>query len=498
VRVLLFDELREAWLGESRDHRIALGSIVVIAIALRLLYLAQPIRYDEAVTYLLFVRQPWSEALSSYVYPNNHLFHTLLAKASITVFGDAPWALRLPAFAAGTLLVVATYAVARALYGGRVALFAAAIVASSGVLVLYSTNARGYMIVALAFLLLILAIIRLTRGAAPSQWLMFATIAALGLWTIPVMLYPLGVVCVWFALNTLIADRRDDLRRMGIALGLAAGLTLLAYSPVMSAAGIGAITRNRFVAPTGWYEFFTQLPPSLGEALRSWSLGVPPIVSLTLLACSVVAVARHTAISSLSLRVNIVLATYVWCAWLLVVTHRAPFPRVWIWFLPIAASLAAAGAVLLLERWPRTQRMIQQRAPTLAVAFALGAATSVILSSAVLTTRDTGTYRDAPVAAAELSRLLRPGDRVLAAIPTNAPLEYYLDKHGVHPIHLSLDERSAQRILVVVDAAEGQTLPRVVGQSEVRDSTRFAPPVEIAAFSASRLVMFERRNVSTK
>src|SRR5688500_2353889 len=164
---------------------------------MRLLYLAQPMRYDEAVTYMYFVRLPWSEAVSTYTYPNNHVFHTLLAKASVSVFGNSPWALRLPALLAGLLLVPATYAVARAIYGSRAALVAAALVATSGMLVLYSTNARGYSLVALAFLLLLLLAMRLLAGAPTRLWITFAIIAALGLWTIPVMLYPLGTVAVW-------------------------------------------------------------------------------------------------------------------------------------------------------------------------------------------------------------------------------------------------------------------------------------------------------------
>lgn len=494
--MLLFDELREAWRSESRDHRVALFIIAVIAINLRALYLRQVMRYDEAVTYMYFVKPPWFEALSTYTYPNNHLFHTLLAKASVTVFGNSPWALRLPAFLAGVLLVPATYAVARAFYGARAALIAAAIVASSGVLVLYSTNARGYTIVVLAFLLLVLSAIRLQRGAGIGQWIAFSVIAALGLWTIPVMLYPLGTVAVWLALSLWLDGKRAEIRRLAIALGGAGALALLLYLPVISRSGVGAITRNKFVAPSGWYEFFSQLPATLGEALRSWSLGIPPLVSLALLACALFALRYHATVSRF--RVNIALAAYVWSAWLLVVNHRAPFARVWLWFLPIAAALAAAGAVLLFERWPRTRRFIEQRTPALAVAWGLGAAMSIVLSFAVLLTRDTGTYRDAEQAAIALKAVLQPTDRVLAGLPTNGPLEYYFDRVGVNRAHLLMPERSARRIFVVVDQAEGQSLRGLVARSVVRDPARFAPPTVIASFPTSQVLMFQRRDVPAK
>jgi 4-amino-4-deoxy-L-arabinose transferase-like glycosyltransferase len=500
--LLLFDELREAWRSESRDHRMALLSIAIIAVGLRLRYLDQPMRYDESVTYLYFVKQSWPDALSLYTYPSNHLFHTLLAKLSVTAFGSAPWALRLPAFLAGLLVVAATYAVARALYNARAALFAAAIVASSGVMVLYSTNARGYSLVILAFLVLVLLAIRLQRGARSDYWILFAVIAALGLWTIPVMLYPLAAVSAWIALSFLIDGKRAELRRLAIALGVTAGLTILAYSPVISREGIAAIVANKFVVPSNWYDFFEQLQSVGWQALRSWSLGIPPLVSIALLCLAIVALWRHASISQV--RANIVLAAFITTAWLLVVNHRAPFARVFLWLLPVAATVTGAGAIRLSQRWPRVDRFFLQRTPTLAIAFTVAAATSVALSRAVLLSRDTGAFRDAEQAATLLSRVLKPGDLVLAELPTNAPLAYYFDRLGVPPAYLSLDarsardERSARRVVVVVNRDEGQTLASLIGRSEVRDTTRFAPTAILANLPALTIVMFQRRDASAK
>ena len=494
--MLLVDELREAWHSEPRNHRVALLIILAIGVVLRAAHLAQPIRYDEAVTYMFFVRHPWSDALSLYTYPNNHLFHTLLAKISVSAFGNSPWALRAPAFIAGVLIIPAAYAVTRLLYRGRAALFAAAIVASSGVLTLYSTNARGYSLVVLAFLLLVLCGIRVLSDAGSAPWFTFAVVAALGLWTVPVMLFPLGAVALWLALSLLVGDRGAELRRLAVALGVAIGLALLAYSPVIAREGLGAITRNRFVASVGWYEFFEQLPPTIREALLSWSLGIPPLVSLALAACAVVALRRHASLSRFP--IGIPLAAFAWCAWLLVVNHRAPFPRVWLWLFPVAAGLAGAGIARIMEQRPRARVILEQRAEVFAIAFAFAAALSVAMSRSVLKTRDTGTFPDARQAAAALSRVLQPGDRVLAAIPSNAPLSYYLDKLGVSESYLTADERRARRVIVVVNQSEGQTLNDLAARSSLGDSGRFQPPTAIARFSASLIVLFERRDATTK
>lgn len=491
--MLLIHELRDAWAHESRDHRYALVAIVALGALLRAIHLAQPMRYDEAVTYMYFVRLDWADALSTYTYPNNHLFHTALAKAAASVFGSSPAALRLPAFLAGIVLPLATYVMVRLLYEGRAALVASALIATSGTLVMYSANARGYTIVALAFTLLVIQAIRLMRAPESHGWITFAAIATLGLWAIPVMLYPLGTVVIWFILNALLEGRSRDLRRLWIALTITGIATAALYAPVITREGLAAITRNRFVAPMGWYAFLGELPRTLREALSSWSLGVPPVFSVLLLAAAAVALRRHRLLARQ--RAGLPLAAFVWCSWLLVVNHRAPFPRTWLWLLPLVAALASCGMLLVLPRWSSAKDWVATRTPILAVAIAVGIGISVAMSRAVVRTTDTGTYHDAAAAVARLAAELQPGDRILAAIPSNAPLMYYMHRAGLSLSHLTLDERDARRIVAVVDAAEGQRLDDVIARSLARDTTTFGPPQVLARFPSSALVLFRRRDV---
>ena len=494
--MLLVDELRDAWREETRDHRVALVVICVIGAALRLAHLAQPMRYDEAVTYLYFVKRPITESLSVYTYPNNHLFHTLLAKVAVELFGGAPWVLRLPALVAGILVVPASYAVTRQLYDGRAALVATAIVAYSGTLTLYSTNARGYSILVLAFLLLVLVGARLLRHGSAAGWVAFAVIAALGLWTVPVMLFPLGAVALWLALCLLVEQRRGDLRRLAATLAASGMLAAIGYAPVIAREGLGAITRNRFVVSSGWFDFFEQLPGTVREALVSWSLGVPPLLSLVLALCAIVALRRHATLSRF--RVGLPLAAFVWCAWLLVVNHRAPFPRVWLWLYPVAAALAAAGVCDILARRPaESAAQLLARIPVAAGVLAIAAALSVYFSRSVLITRDTGIYLDARRAADLLAPFLQTGDRVVAPIPSNAPLAYYFDRAGVAQTYLSLDEQRAKRVIVVVNRAEGHTLERILPQTRIGDLRQFSASV-LARLPSSELVLLQRRDAAPK
>lgn len=492
LAVSLPDELRAFWRSESRGHRAALVLIIAVGIVLRLLTLSQPMRYDESVTYLEFVRYPLAQALSRYDYPNNHLFHTLLAKATVSVFGNEPWALRLPAFVAGVLAVPFSYAVARVLYGARAALIAAALVASSGVLALYSTNARGYSIVVLVFLALVLLAAQLIRSPSRRVWVAFAVISAIGVWTIPVMLYPLGAVSLWLALSLIVGGRHRELLSLAGALALGAALTLLAYAPVFSHAGFAAVTRNGFVASSDWPKFLGDLAVAGWDTLQSWGLGLPPVVSAAFLAWVVIALSQHSRISSYA--VGLPLAAFVWSAWLLVVTHRAPFPRIWLWCVPLVLALAAAGFVDAASRSKRFD-FVLTRIPLVSVLLSLAAAASVGFSGAVLRTRDTGVFVDAQATAMQLSRMLQPGDRVLAIIPTNGPLAYYLDRLGVDASYMSLDEDAARRLIVVVDEGEDETVQDILRYSAARDSTQFSARL-IGKRAKSKVYLFERRNAS--
>lgn len=492
--MLLVDEWRDAWRSESSGHRRAIIAVVVIGAALRLLHLWQPIRYDEAVTWMYFARHDWARALSTYTYPNNHLLHTALVKASAMVLGSEPWVLRLPALFAGLLVLPASWATIHSLYGSRAALIALPLVATSGGMILYSTNARGYMLVVLAFLLLLLCARRILAGR--QDWIALALVGALGLWTVPTMLLPLGAVLVWLGLSLFVENRASQLRKLLVTAGVTVALALLLYAPVISREGLAAITRNRFVAPIAWLEFFRLMPESIIGALSSWSLGVPPVISVVFLLCAAVALRRHASVTTT--RVGLPLAVFVWCCWLLVVNHRPPFSRVWLWLMPLVAALSAAGVVLLLDRWPARTRAISQRLPIVSVAMALLLGGSVALSRAVFRSTDTGTYQDAAAATELLRGVVRDGDRVIAAIPTNAPLQYHMHRAGLDSTLLLRDERTATRLIVVVDPLEGQRYQDVVARSVARDTTLFGGPQRMARLPNSALFLLNRRNVQAR
>ncbi len=427
-------------------------------------------RYDEAVTYLYFAAKPWATVVGSYQYPNNHVLHTVLVKLCLTLFGNAPWALRLPATLGGIGIVPLTYLVGRRLVGSPAAWLGTAIVATSAPLIVYSANARGYSLVCFASLVLLLLLLRLRDRPSMVDWVGVVVTTALGMWTIPVMLYPAGGLALWFAWSAILGDTSDgrrDLRRLLLAMLATALVTALCYSPILFNSGAHPLTANKFVSASAWQQFFAELLATMPGLWDSWRIGLPIFVVMPLAALALVGVIVSRARPER--RVPVSAAMYIWCAALLLATRTASR------FFASGCSSSRwsrsygrrFGVTSLLALIPRSG-YTPDKAPAVALGTAIVFGIAVVSSRAVLLSRETGTLRDAPEITQALGPLLRPGDRVIAPVPSNAPLQYYFLRAGLDTSYLSGVPDSAAKVYLVVNTAEGQTAESPLGERFVQ------------------------------
>lgn len=468
----------------ERVRRGALAVVVLGAVAIRLMHLDQPVRYDEAVTYLSYVSRPLSEAVAAYDLPNNHVFHTVLVHLGVDAFGGAPWALRLPAFLAGVATVPLVYRVGREIHGADAGLLGAALAAASPALVLFSTNARGYALVVLAFLTLVLLARRLAVRRDPADWAGFVTVVALGAWTIPVMLYPAAAAGGWLLVETRRAGRRPVARvtvELLVAGAAALALTTILYLPVVREAGLDALVANRFVRPRTLAEVWAGLPGFLGGVAAEWTRGVPgPVAGLLGLGALVEAAARVRAVvappsapgrrTPVRPRRAALLPVSLLAAFLVLVgTLRIPFARVWLFLLPVFLCFASAG-LLRAGRWARglVARAVSRpaRGPDGGGAIAGGAvllmlavAVPAVHSDAVVAWGVTGSLPHGDRVAAYLARRWDPGDAVRASIPSDAPLEYYFRRRGLPGGVVNGDADPGACRFVVVNRRHGEEDP---------------------------------------
>lgn len=220
----------------SRD-RLILAAILCLALALRLVGLNGPLWFDEVVTHDTHLRLGWGEMLSSYSM-NHHYLHNIAAKLSMSVFGPAPWAIRLPALLFGLGGLWAMWVLVRGIAGSLPAHATALLMALSYHHIWFSGNARGYTGLALFSTLGLIFFLRGLRSGRLGDWLWFAAMLALTIFThLTGAFFFMTLGLVWLGLLVSRA-RRGTLDRAtvtGPLLGFLIGgaVTLALYAPVI-------------------------------------------------------------------------------------------------------------------------------------------------------------------------------------------------------------------------------------------------------------------------
>jgi Dolichyl-phosphate-mannose-protein mannosyltransferase len=427
---------------------------MALAVGLRAVFLNQPMRYDEALSFNEFASRPLYYGLSFYPDPNNHLLNTLLVHILAGALGNQPWVLRLPAFLGGVLLVPATYALGRLLYGRGSAVVGATLVAVTSYIVEYSTNSRGYTLQALAFVVVVTLVMRAGRRGSLSALGLAAVVSAAGAYALPTMLYGVAIAAAMLILarpSTTI--RPAHLVASGLVLGL---FVVVLYLPVMLVSGPDKLLANRFVVSLAGSELAAELPRSLGSTWALWNRDIPLPLVLVLIAGFVVASARDLR----SLRVPPgVLAAGV-CLVLVLVQRVAPFERVWLFLMPLYLVVAGAGLALFIDG-----RLV-------AILFGAILGYTTLSGGSILRSTETGAFPDAEAVTRTLTGRLAAQDAVITQVPASLPeLQYYFARAGLPIDVLVRPPDAAARVYAVVPVA---ARPLVDGWGEPRPIQRFA------------------------
>ena len=397
------------------------GALTVVAALLRIPLLSRPMGNDESATFIYYASHPLSVIVSIYGSPNNHILHSILMHASYRMFGGAEWALRLPAFIAGVALVPLTYFAAR-----RGGLISAALVAAAPVLIDYSTDARGYTMLCCFVLICVIAIERNSPRT-------FAISAALGFYTVPVMLYPFLMLVVW--------GRRKTIVPAIEAVVIAAAL----YAPALIISGFGAITSNPYVRPLPLGRFFGDLLPYIATVCAHLLVAVPIAIQILLLIAFIWSLWSAAACRRFWVGVAIVVVA-------IVLQRVQPFPRVWLPFLIFAFITAAAA-----WQWERSEPWV---AAAIVVTLAITGFTTARL-------RETGELRAVREIARELNQRALPGEPVLALQPSEMPLAFYCRR-----VEVLNPDVTRPRLFAVENRDYGQSLPRTLAFFRI-DPRRF-------------------------
>jgi mannosyltransferase len=262
----------------TRGEGALVGGLTALALVLRLYHAGSDLWVDEIVNLHIFREIPALHIVASYRIINNHLMNTLLVKAAAAAFGEAEWAVRLPAILWGTLTVPALWAASRSALGRHGALLAALLLALSYHHIFYSQNARGYSGLVFFSVAATGLLGRALRSGRPSAWAAYLAAVLGAVASMLLGFFVLAGHAVAAALALVVPGRRGAettgrrLREAAVFFGLAAYLAVHLYALVLPDAVVSVATVYR--GSTMGYRVFSA--EHLGEWARGLAAGAGP------------------------------------------------------------------------------------------------------------------------------------------------------------------------------------------------------------------------------
>ena len=400
-----------------------LALILALGLALRAWHLGGTSLWLDEAHSIGLARLWWKQLwiFAAHVDPNPPLYFTLL-KFWLRAFGDSEIAVRSLSVLFGVIGIGAAFLLGRIAGGRTLGLAAAALIATSPVLVLYNRDTRGYSLAITAATLSLCGALTLLSRAFPPRdapkrlhpkpalaWSVYVGGAVVAAYThITLMLLPVIVNFAFAALWIAAPDR--DRRTIGPWI-IGNALIFAAYLPWLPNIAHGPVVAGSFWVPqASWTHALVIVRDVYGLSalpqLQPWL----DIAILVLAVAGLVGLRKNRAALALVASVVVLVPLLIYLASLY---RPILIPRVLIWPLPALAVLVAAGMLRMPRPW---------------IASALVGALVVLQ----LTGNDlAATRRDEPwrEVAAQIRRERQPGDAIVIVPSYGAiPFEYYWGK----------------------------------------------------------------------
>ncbi len=429
---------------------VVLFGTLLVAAVLRFIGLQSGLWYDEIMTLVLSVRHPFSQIVTEFVGVNAHPLYSVMAHASLSVFGESAWALRLPAAVFGIASVLMVYLLAVQILPRVEAWVAAITMATSYHHVWFSQNARGYTLMGFLTLLSTFFLLRAARTGRRADYVIYACACAAGIYTHLTMAFVVGGHAAVLLLGHALHWRpalTQSLRPMLWAWIAAAALSVLAYAPfvpgIVALMGLEATQQATGVTTLSWL---------VTEALRSLFAGTG--MPAALLGGFFAAFGAVSLLRRWPLVFMLLVAPAVVTGLTLVALGQPIRPRFFFFLSGAAAVFVGRGIGAVVEAIAARRAHVQPAQVTAAVVAC--ACVLLALSATALPTNYRVPKQDFDGAVSFLEAAEMQGARIAMAGPACPAFELYYLKSW--PCLKAADDvrtvaRSADRLLVVYTLA---------------------------------------------
>lgn len=431
-----------------RRSYLYLFGLLLLGLVPRFLLLSRLIQYDEAFTFLtLILDKPFGYILSHYNFPNNHVFHTLCVYPFCKLFPGSTMAFRFVSFSAGLAIVVAGYIFFLRFYRSRYVAFAATVfLASSSVIIEYSSLARGYSLLVLFSLLAFYALLEASRTGMKKWWCLFMLFIALDFYTIPVALYAFLGMAVWFICSSYIekhsADRERLLKNFFLYSSAGGFLIFLLYLPIILNAGPAALFANRFVSPQPLLSVLGQLPSFAAQLWREWNTPLPLSIAVIFNFLIFLGVFGYKKFRKKNIIIFLAQAIAFFSVTLSI--SRLPFTRCLLFLMPFYCGFAGCGFVYFVKRLKPT------------AFYPLTFACAILLNLLIVCypPGEEKVLKSSPDIARTITSIISRSDSIAYYFPAHVLLGYYFYSHHIPLDNFSVDPAKARRMFFVLRRVE--------------------------------------------
>ncbi|MHC1772007.1 MAG: glycosyltransferase family 39 protein [Flexilinea sp.] len=329
--------------------------ILITGLAVRLIMINRPMTHDESYSVFIWGSSSLRHTTNDYHLPNNHIFHSILVNLIYHTLGKTPALVRLPALISGWLMIPFAFLLGKKLYNRDTGLLTAGLTAFAPFLIDYSTSARGYTLFSLITIQIFLLGFYVLKQKNLFGWLIIILLSAIGFYTLPVMLYPFGTLCIWFFINMVFKQTSGEypgrlnflkyLLFCGIAVSV---LSLLLYTPVFINSGTASLFNNVFVQPLPKNDFVPTLLSRFTDNFHAFTDTVPSYVWIALFLGNLIILCFHR--SNSSARIPLQLAFLLWLPPVILYQRPNLWPRTQIYLWVPIIMWGAAGIIFAISQ----------------------------------------------------------------------------------------------------------------------------------------------------
>ncbi len=304
----------------------------------------------------------------------------------------------------------------------------------------------------------------LRRSKNIFAWSLLVLFSALGFYSVPVYLFPFGMVFAWLFLENLFTDpgeygSRINFLKYWLLAGLGtAALVLILYTPIFIYTGAGKVFANPWATPKAWLGYIPSIPGHLLSVWQEWTSGFSPVWAYGLTLGFLLGLVFHRSFTRQ--RFPLQIAAFAWIAALLLVQRPEGVTKIWVFLQAPFLIWCAAGWMGLLK--------------DLRLGFARNVSVAAIVTGFAILIVAVGAIRAVPGIPSRwavkgpventvlfIKDQLGPKDLIIVNAPYDASIWYYSRLYGLTGSRF--DQRLPfDRLFVIVSHTDNQTANSVL------------------------------------